>query len=62
MGNSRGASAIVHLRAERIADADKDAIVNKGFIITLSRPRGYFDLQCDSISLDGLTPRPRLAR
>jgi triacylglycerol lipase len=54
------ASSIVHLRAERIADADKDAITNKGSIITLSRPRGYFDLQHDTISLDGQSRAPGL--
>lgn len=53
-------SAIVHLRAERIADADKDAIANKGSILTLSRPRGYFDVQRDTVSMDGQSPAPGL--
>ena len=48
-------SALVHLRAERLSDADKDAAGASGSIFTLSRPRGYFDLQRDSISLNGNT-------
>jgi triacylglycerol lipase len=51
-------SAIVHLRAERLADADKDAVVGKGAVVTLSRPRGYFDLQRDAVSFDNLKPIP----
>jgi hypothetical protein len=42
-------SDIVHLRAERLADADRSA----ASVITLTRPRGYFGLPRDSISLDG---------
>jgi pimeloyl-ACP methyl ester carboxylesterase len=45
-------SDIVHLRPERLADADKSA----ASVITLSRPRGYFGLPRDSISLDGQAP------
>ncbi|MDP3822241.1 MAG: twin-arginine translocation pathway signal [Burkholderiales bacterium] len=45
-------SNIVGLRAERIADADKGA----GSIVTLTRPRGYFGLPRDRISLDGKAP------
>jgi triacylglycerol lipase len=47
-------SDIVHLRAERIADADKDAQA----IVTLSRPRGYFDAARDTMRFDGLAPPP----
>jgi triacylglycerol lipase len=45
-------SNIVGLRAERIVDADKSA----GAIVTLTRPRGYFGLPRDQISLDGKAP------
>ena len=42
-------SSVVHLRAERLADADKAA----GASVTFSRPRGYFDLQRDRMLFDG---------
>jgi pimeloyl-ACP methyl ester carboxylesterase len=47
-------SSIVNLRAERLADADKDAAA----VVTLTRPRGYFGLPRDQISLDGQSPPP----
>jgi triacylglycerol lipase len=47
-------SDIVHLRAERLADADKDA----ASVLTLSRPRGYFGLPRDRIVFDGVNPAP----
>jgi pimeloyl-ACP methyl ester carboxylesterase len=47
-GFARG-SELVHLRPERLADADKDA----KSLILFSRPRGYFDPQRDRMSLDG---------
>jgi hypothetical protein len=47
-------SAIVNLRAERLLDADKDAVA----VITLTRPRGYFGVPRDQISLDGKSPPP----
>ena len=47
-------SAIVHLRAERMPDADKTALA----VATLTRPRGYFGLPRDQISLDGQNPPP----
>ncbi len=47
-------SAIVHLRAELLADADRDA----GSVITLTRPRGYFGLPRDRIVFDGQNPAP----
>lgn len=47
-------SALVHLRAERLADADKDA----ASVVTLSRPRGYFGLPRDRIVFDGQTAPP----
>jgi triacylglycerol lipase len=45
-------SSIVNLRAERLADADKSA----ASVVTLTRPRGYFGLARDTISLDGKAP------
>ena len=42
----------VHLRAERVADADRDAAT----LVTLTRPRGYFGVPRDDISLDGQSP------
>ena len=50
-GFARG-SSLVHLRAERLADADRGA----GSVVTLTRPRGYFDPARDRMSLDGQTP------
>jgi hypothetical protein len=45
-------SNVVGLRLARIADADKTA----ASIITFERPRGYFGLPRDTISLDGKAP------
>ncbi len=45
-------SNVVGLRAARIADADKGA----ASIVTFDRPRGYFGLPRDQISLDGKAP------
>jgi triacylglycerol lipase len=45
-------SDLVHLRAERIADADRDAPA----VVTLTRPRGYFGIPRDEIVLDGKSP------
>ncbi|WP_332748687.1 twin-arginine translocation pathway signal, partial [Hydrogenophaga sp.] len=42
-------SELVHLRAERIAAADKDA----KSIVTFTRPRGYFDAARDKMLFDG---------
>lgn len=47
-------SDIVNLRAERLADADKDA----ASVIIFSRPRGYFGVPRDRVTLDGVTPAP----
>ena len=51
-------SAVLHLRAERIADADKDA----GSITNFTRPRGYFDADRDTLSFDGITPPPGISK
>jgi triacylglycerol lipase len=45
-------SNIVNLRVEKILEADKDAAA----IVIMTRPRGYFGLPRDSISLDGKSP------
>ncbi len=45
-------SNLIHLRAERIADADKDA----DSVVTLTRPRGYLDPARDKMLLDGAAP------
>ena len=45
-------SSVVNLRAEVVADADRDAVS----VITFTRPRGYFGLPRDDISLDGINP------
>jgi hypothetical protein len=45
-------SDIVHLRATRIADADRDAPA----VVTLTRPRGYFGIPRDQIVLDDKSP------
>ena len=50
-GFPRG-SDLVHLRAERMADADKGA----ESIVTLVRPRGYLDPARDKMLLDGAQP------
>jgi triacylglycerol lipase len=47
-------SAIVNLKPERIADADKDA----GAIVTMTRPRGYLDPMRDKMAFDGQNPPP----
>jgi triacylglycerol lipase len=47
-------SDIIHLRAERLADADKDARA----IVSFTRPRGYFDPARDTMRLDGQAKLP----
>ncbi len=47
-------SNILHLRAERLADADKAA----QSVVTFTRPRGYFDAQRDKLDFDGQSPPP----
>jgi triacylglycerol lipase len=50
-------SNIVSLRAERLADTDKDALS----VVTLTRPRGYFGVPRDRIVLDGVSPPAGIA-
>ena len=45
-------SSIVNLRAEKLLDADRDAAA----VVILNRPRGYFGVPRDRISLDGKSP------
>jgi triacylglycerol lipase len=45
-------SSVVNLRPERLADADRDA----KSLVTLTRPRGYFGVPRDRITLDGTSP------
>ncbi|MDP2820326.1 MAG: alpha/beta fold hydrolase [Polaromonas sp.] len=47
-------SKFVNFRAERLAEADKTAKSS----ITLTRPRGYFDAQRDTLRFDGNTVLP----
>jgi hypothetical protein len=47
-------SSVVNLRPERIADADKGAAA----IVSMTRPRGYFDPARDKMSFDGQSPPP----
>ena len=47
----------MHLRAERIAPADREA----GAIVALTRPRGYFGVPRDNIVLDGTSPPAGIA-
>jgi triacylglycerol lipase len=49
-------SKLIHFRPARIADSDKDA----GSVITMTRPRGYFGVGRDTMSLDGVSPPPGL--
>jgi triacylglycerol lipase len=50
-------SNIVHLRLERMSDADK-ANTNAKSIVTFFRPRGYFDAQRDKMNFDGAVLPP----
>ncbi len=50
-------SEVVHLRAERMADADRANTAAKA-IVTFFRPRGYFDAQRDKMSFDGSATLP----
>ena len=45
-------SQIIHLRPERLTDADKGAEA----VVSLVRPRGYFDPARDTLRLDGTVP------
>jgi pimeloyl-ACP methyl ester carboxylesterase len=49
-------SAIVHLRAAKMTDADRKA----GSVVILDRPRGYFGVGRDTVLMDG-QPAPGIA-
>jgi triacylglycerol lipase len=49
-------TAILHMRPGRLVPADKDA----ASVITMNRPRGYFGVGRDRMSLDGRSPPPGL--
>ena len=42
-------SNVIHLRPARVAGADRNAVA----VVTMTRPRGYFGLGRDAMSLDG---------
>jgi pimeloyl-ACP methyl ester carboxylesterase len=50
-------SSLIHLRPARVMAADKDA----ASVITMTRPRGYFGIGRDDMSLDGVSPPPGLS-
>ncbi len=47
-------SSVVHLRAERLNDADKQAAA----VLSFTRPRAYFGVPRDRIVFDGISPAP----
>jgi triacylglycerol lipase len=51
-------SNVVHLRADRLSDADRSA----GAVLSFTRPRAYFGLPRDRISFDGQDPAPGIPR
>lgn len=51
-------SPVIHLRPERMADADKAAQA----VVSLTRPRGYFDADRDSMLFDGKSDLPGVTK
>ena len=51
-------SQIIHMRPERMADADKAAQA----VVTLTRPRGYFDADRDTMVFDGKSELPGITK
>jgi triacylglycerol lipase len=49
-------SNVIHMRPARVAEADKGAIS----VVTMNRPRGYFGVGRDIMSLDQQSPPPGL--
>ncbi len=47
-------SAIVHLRADKLQDADRAA----QSVLVFTRPRGYFGIPRDRVVFDGISPPP----
>jgi pimeloyl-ACP methyl ester carboxylesterase len=50
-------STLVNLRAERVAESDRDAPA----VVALTRPRGYYGVPRDEIMLDGKSPPAGIA-
>ena len=50
-------SSLIHMRPARVAEADKNA----ASVVTMTRPRGYFGVGRDAVSLDGVSPPPGLS-
>ena len=51
-------SQVIHMRPERMADADKAAQA----VVTLTRPRGYFDADRDTLLFDGKSDLPGITK
>ena len=51
-------SQIIHMRPERMADADKAAQA----VVSLTRPRGYFDADRDTMVFDGKSDLPGVTK
>ena len=51
-------SQVIHMRPERMADADKAAQA----VVTLTRPRGYFDADRDTMFFDGKSDLPGITK
>lgn len=51
-------SQIIHMRPERMADADKAAQA----VVSLTRPRGYFDADRDTMLFDGKSDLPGITK
>jgi hypothetical protein len=51
-------SQIIHMRPERMAHADKAAQA----VVSLTRPRGYFDADRDTMSFDGKSDLPGITK
>jgi triacylglycerol lipase len=50
-------SDIINMRPVKLADSDKDG----ASVVTMTRPRGYFGVGRDRMSLDGISPPPGIA-
>jgi hypothetical protein len=51
-------SQVIHMRPERMADADKVAQA----VVSFTRPRGYFDADRDTILFDGKSELPGITK
>ena len=55
-GDFPRASHLIHFRLQRRVATDRDARA----IVTMTRPRGYFDVENDKMSFGGISPPPGL--